>query len=166
MALSATVKASISATDTKAADFELASSKFADSISIALTDGTAAGQADKRWNDQRTLAASGTEDLDLSGALTNLYGTVVFARIKAILVTAAAANTNNVRVTRPASNGVPLFLAAGDGIDVRPGGAFLWVAPDATGVVVTASTGDLLTITNSGGTTGVTYNITVIGASA
>lgn len=167
MALSATIKASIGATLTRTADFESASSAIADSLSVALTDGTGAGQADVIFKDQRTLGASATEDLDLSGSLTNIYGvTAVFARIKAILVTAATGNTNNVNVTRPASNGVPLFLAASDGISVRPGGAFLWVAPDLTGIAVTASTGDLLTLTNSAGTTGVTYNITIIGASA
>lgn len=166
MALTATIKASIGGTHTATGDLEAAASRFADAISVAFTDGTAAGQADRRFSDTRTLAASATEDLDLSGALTNIYGTVTFARIKAILVTALAANTNNVNVIRPASNGVPLFLAAGDGIPVKPGGAFLWVAPDATGIAVTASTGDLITLTNSGGTTGVTYNITVIGASA
>ena len=71
-----------------------------------------------------------------------------------------------MNVIRPASNGVPLFLAAGDGLPVKPGGAFLWVAPDATGVAVTASTGDLLTITNSGAGSAVTYYIVVLGASA
>lgn len=167
MSLTATIKASINATLTKSADFESASSAIAHALSISLSDGTAANQADRIFKDTRTLAASATEDLDLSGALTNIYGeTVVFADIRAILITAAAANTNNVNVTRPASNGLPLFLAAGDGAPVRPGGAFLWVAPDATGIPVTAGTGDLLTLTNSAGGTPVDYSITIIGASA
>jgi hypothetical protein len=88
------------------------------------------------------------------------------ARIKAILVKAASGNTNNVNVSRPASNGVPLFLAASDGIAVLPGGAFLWVAPNAAGVAVTAGTGDLLTFTNSAGTASVTYDVVIVGASA
>jgi hypothetical protein len=112
------------------------------------------------------LSASATEDLDLSGSLTNAFGTVTFARIKAVLVVASTDNTNNVNVTRPASNGVPLFLAAGDGLSVRPGGIFMWACSDATGVAVTAGTGDLLTLTNSAGSTSVTYSIIVIGASA
>lgn len=134
---------------------------------IELTSGTGSNQADLIFHDQRTLAASGTEDLDLAGSLTDAYGTTLtFARIKAIMVTAASGNTNNVQVTRPASNGVPLFLAAGDGIPVLPGGVFLWVAPNAAGVAVTAGTGDLLTFTNSAGTTSVTYDVVIIGASA
>lgn len=167
MALSANVKVSINATLTKTADFESASSAIAHALSLAFTDGVAAGNADRIFKDTRTLAASATEDLDLSSTLTNIYGeAVAFADVRAILITAAAANTNNVNVTRPAANGLPLFLAASDGIAIRPGGAFLWVAPDATGIPVTAGTGDLLTITNSAGSTGVDYSVTIIGASA
>lgn len=166
MSLSANVKVSINATQTKTADFESASSAIAHALSVAFSDGVAAGQANRIWKDTRTLAASATEDLDFSGALLDIFGdAVVFADIRAILITADAANTNNVNVTRPASNGLPIFLAASDGIAVRPGGAFLYVAQDTTAIPVTASTADLLTLTNSSGTTGVTYSITVLGSS-
>ncbi len=167
MALTVNVKDSVSATLTRSADFESASSTIADASSFTLTDGTGAGQADVIFKDTRTLTASATEDLDLSGALTNIYGvTTVFARIKYVRVSAASANTNNVNVSRPAANGVPLFLAASDAIPVRPGGFVAWGCTDATGIAVTAGTGDLLTLTNSAGGTSVTYNITIVGASA
>jgi hypothetical protein len=163
LALQATVKASLSATLTAAADLAAPNAKIADAIDILFTDGTGLGQADRIWQDTRTLPASATEDLDLSGALTNALGaTAIFARIKAILVKAAAGNTNNVNVTRAAA-GVPLFLATGDGLPVKPGGAFLWVAPDATGIAVTATTADTLTLTNSAGATSVTYDILILG---
>jgi hypothetical protein len=167
MALSATIKAGINATQTAPVDLGTASFPLNVSTSLALTDGTGSGQADRMFSDTRTLAASATEDLDLSGTLTNAFGvTVTFARIKAIYVTADSGNTNNVNVTRPASNGVPIFLAAGDGIPVRPSGVFVWACTDATGVAVTAGTGDLLTFTNSSGSTSVTYSVVIIGASA
>jgi len=134
---------------------------------IRLASGTGADQADLLFHDTRTLAASATEDLDLAGSLTDALGTsLTFARIKGLIVAAAAGNTNNVNVTRPASNGVPLFLAASDGIPVRPGGVFAWFAPDATAVAVTGGTGDLLTFTNSAGSTSVTYDVVIVGASA
>lgn len=143
------------------------------SVPLELTEryrwasGTAADQADRMFTDRRTLAASATEDLDLAGSLSDgLGGTITFARVKALLVRGADANTNNVNVSRPAANGVPLFLAASDGIAVRPGGTFLWVAPDATAVPVTGGTGDLLTVTNSSGSTSVTYDVIILGASA
>jgi hypothetical protein len=139
------------------------------SASVALVNGTGAGAADLMFADTRTLAASGTEDLDLAGALADAFGTAqVFARIKAIVVQADAGNTNNVVVSRPASNGLTIFSAAGDAIPVRPGEtlALICGVADAVGHVVTAATGDLLTVTNSAGTTGVTYSIMVIGCSA
>jgi hypothetical protein len=71
-----------------------------------------------------------------------------------------------VNVTRPAANGVPFMLAAGDGVALPPGGTFLWVAPTAAGVAVTAATADLIDIVNSGAGTSVTYDIVIVGASA
>lgn len=165
MALTATVSARINATQTATNDLSAASAALNKVLSQSFSDGAGAGAVNVLWSDQRTLTASSNEDLDLSGALTNIYGaSAVFARIKAILISAASGNTNNVNVSRPASNGVPLFLAASDGLPIRPGGVFLWMAPDATGIAVTAGTGDLINIANSAGSTSVTYDIVVLGA--
>jgi len=51
---------------------------------------------------------------------------------------------------------------------LRPGQMFATAvgAADATGIAVTAATGDLLTITNSAGSTTVSYDIVIIGCSA
>lgn len=134
---------------------------------MALAQGAGVGQADMVWSDQRTIAASGSDALDLAGSLTGPFGVVLtFVRIKMVVVLASKDNTNNVNVTTPGSNGAPLFLAAGDGIAVKPNGAFIWYDPSAAGVVVTPATGDLLTIVNSGAGTGVTYDIHIIGASS
>lgn len=161
------LKVTLSSTLTSALDLVTGRAPLDYAKNIPLGDGTGADQADLIFHDQRTLAASGTEDLDLAGTLTDAFGaTLTFARVKAVLVAAASGNTNDVQVTQPATDGVPLFLAASDGIAVRPGGLFLLAAPDATGVVVTTGTGDLLTVTNSAGSTGVTYDVVVIGASA
>lgn len=167
MALTTRLNIDLAATYTKVLDLVTGSAPLTYTDRIDLATGTGANQADLVFSDTRTLTASGTEDLDLAGGLTDIYGaTLTFARIKLLLVHAASGNTNNVNVTRPASNGVPLFLAAGDGIPVRPDGNFLWIAPDATGVAVTAGTGDLITVTNSAGSTSVSYDVVVIGASA
>jgi hypothetical protein len=133
-----------------------------------LTNGTGANSADRVFHDTRTLAASATEDLDLAGgSLSSPFGAALtFVELRAIMISAAAANTNNVRVTRPASNGVPLFLAASDGIDVPPGGCFLWACPADAKVTVTAGTGDLITVANSGAGTSVSYSVVIIGTSA
>ncbi len=167
MSLTTRLHVALAANYVKALDLVSGTVPLDYSKRIDLATGTGAAQADLVFSDTRTLSASGTEDIDLAGSLVDAYGaTLTFARIKAVLVVAAAANTNVVNVSRSASNGVPLFAAAGDLIGVRPGGVFLWAAPDATAVVVTAGTGDLLTIANSSSGTSVTYDLVVVGASA
>ncbi len=169
MTLTSSFKLSANATLTTALDLGTVLAPFSLASSVALATGTGAGQADKVFADTRTLAASATEDLDLAAVLLDAFGAAItFARIKAVIVVADADNTNSVQLTRPAANGVPLFMAAGDGISLRPGGVFAWFAgaADATGVAVTAGTADLLTVTNSAGTTGVDYSVLIVGASA
>jgi hypothetical protein len=166
MPLSTVIDANLSASLTAALDLVTASAPLALSTRVTMPTGTATGQADLCWSDNRTVAGSGTDALDLAGTLVgNLGGVLTIVKLKAVLVRAAAANVNPVRINRPASNGVPLFLAASDGIDVLPGGLFLWVAPGA-GVTVTPATGDLINIDNGGAGTSVTYDVVLIGTSA
>ena len=132
----------------------------------SFTNGTGANQANMVFVDTRTLAASAAEDLDLSGtALTDAFGTAIaFTAIKAIIVKAAAANTNDVQVGGDASAGIAsIFGNVADFISVKPGGMFCVVAPNATGYALTATTADLLQITNSSSGTGVTYDIIIVG---
>ncbi|WP_457028103.1 hypothetical protein [Kitasatospora sp. P5_F3] len=135
---------------------------------ISLGSGTGANQADMIWSDQRTLAVSATEDLDLAGVLVGAFGTTLtFARVKGIIVRAAALNTNAVVVGGAASNAFVNWVAdTTDKVNVRPGGVFALFAPDAVGYPATAGTGDLLRIGNGGAGTSVTYDIVIIGASA
>lgn len=174
MALSATVKASIAATQTRVLDIASGSAAFNPASSISYSDGAGANQANLIWSDTRTIAASGTDEIDLTGlvnspqvAMTDVYGqTVTFARVKAIYVAAASGNTNNVNVVRPASNGFALFLAAGDGLALAPGDVFMWASPTAAGKAVTGGSADLLHLINSAGSTTVTYTIVIIGAAS
>lgn len=135
---------------------------------VALTDGTAAGKADRVFHDRRTLAASGTEDLDLAGSLLDAFGsTITFARIKAIVIAAATGNTNNVVIGAGTNPWATLLNATGT-ITLRPG-AFVAAAAgaaDATAYTVTAATGDVLKVANSGAGSAVTYDVVIIGASA
>lgn len=139
------------------------------SRSLSLASGTGAGKADRIFSDRRTLAASATEDLDLAGVLLDAFGSAItFARVKGLIIAAAAGNTNNVIVGAASSNPWATLLGATHTLTLRPG-AFVAVGTgvaDATGYAVTASTGDLLKIANSAGSTSVTYDIHIIGASA
>lgn len=131
---------------------------------ITLANGTGSGQAQILFSDTRTLAASATENIDLAGSLVDAFGTTLtFAAVKVVKVCANAANTNNVVVGGAGANTLlGVFGAATHTIAVRPGGCFLWAAPQ-TGATVTAGTGDILLIANSGAGTGVTYDIYLIG---
>lgn len=168
MALNTRLNVQLDATQTSALDLVSATAPLSKAYRKQLTNGTGANQADLVWSDQRTIAASATDSFDLAGGgLTDAFGAAVaFARVKLVMVTAATGNSNNVNVTRPASNGVPLFLAAGDGVPVRPGGVWLWACTDATGVAVTAGTGDLIDVVNSGAGSTVTYDVVIVGASS
>lgn len=166
--LKTVVTAQIDAVYKNLLDISTPTDSFQKKSKIELTNGTGANSADLMFHDQRTLAASGTENLDLAGSLVNpLTGEVMtFVEVRAVLVTAASGNTNSVQVTRPSTNGAPLFIGGSDGINVRPGGLFMWAAPADGGLTVTAGTGDLLTVTNTGAGTPVTYDIVIIGTSA
>ncbi|MGW6455511.1 hypothetical protein ACWF94_06205 [Streptomyces sp. NPDC055078] len=136
---------------------------------VTLGSGTGAGKADRVWADRRTLAASGTEDLDLAGVLADAFGAVItWARVKGLFVAAADANVNNVVVGGAAANPWAPLLGATGAVTLRPGavvGAMAGAA-DATGYAVTAGTADLLKVANSGAGTSVTYDIFIVGSSA
>lgn len=167
MTVTATVRASWSATATIALDLGTPKAPAALDVLTAFAAGTAAYQADLHWSDKRTLAASATENLDLAGGLTDPFGaTITFARIRAWLIYADIGNTNNVIVGGAASNAWATWAgAAAHTFTVRPGGLVLMVAPDTTGYAVTAGTGDFLKVLNSAGTTAVTYTAAFLGAS-
>ena len=134
-----------------------------------FTDGEAANQAEVMFRDTRTLAASATEDLDLSGTtLQDAFGIdIAFTSVKVMIVEAAAANTNNVLVGGAAATQWSAW--AGDATDVvvvEPGGTFVILSPSAAGYAVGAGTTDLLKVANSSGGTSVDYTITLIGIEA
>lgn len=167
MALTTNIRVKVDANHTNALDLATTADVLAFNELIGLATGTGADQADLLFHDQRTITASNNEDLDLAGSLSDAFGaTLTFVELKAIVVKAASGNTNNVDVSQPVSNGVPgVFVAAGDGVSIKPGGVFVWVAP-VTGATVTAATGDLINFANSGAGTSVTYDVIFVGTSA
>lgn len=168
MALTTRLKVDINAFLTGLGDLGSPQANLSLSYARDWVNGTAASQADLAWGDTNTLAASATTDIDLAGSLTNpLGGTLTFARVKALLVVASAANTNNVVVGGAASaQWVGPFGAATHTVALQPGAGFFIATPTAAAWPVTATTADLLRIANSAGSTGVDYSILLVGASA
>lgn len=167
MATSITAKVSVKIDAELANSLDIGSVVYPLSYGITkiLTDGTGADQAKEMFSDTRTIAASGTDDIDLSGVLLDAFGnTLLFTRIKALIIEAAAGNTNDVVVGGAASNGfITPFGASTDKVKVKPGGVMVLIAPDATAYAVTAATADLLRVANGGAGTSVTYNIILVG---
>ncbi|MEE4598224.1 hypothetical protein V2J94_41385 [Streptomyces sp. DSM 41524] len=170
MGLSSSISVSASAELTSTLDLGTASAPLNLRRAVSLASGTGAGKADKVFSDRRTLAASASEDLDLAGVLLDAFGgSITFARIKGLIISAADGNSNNVIVGGASSNGFVSWVGgATHTVTVRPGGTLALMAggADATGYAVTAGTADLLHIANSGGSTSVTYDVVLIGASA
>lgn len=165
MALNTRVLLDLSSELTAAFDLASGSVPLALKRQFTWPSGTAADQADRIFHDTRTIVASGSDDLDLAGVLTDAFGAVItFADVRLILVAAAAANTNNVIVGGDA-NALLFGGAAAHTVTVRPGGLMLLAARDATAYPVTPTTGDILQVANSGAGTSVTYDVVVIGAS-
>lgn len=163
MSLVSTITVQISSTYSLALDLVTKTANLIKAPSVQLDSGTGAGQADVIFSDTRSTA--GTDSLDMvgGGLLDNLGNVWAPARIKGIIVVAAAANPGNVLLRRPAANGVPFFTAAADEVPIHPGGIFVLMAPSAAGYVVTAATGDLIDLAASAGT--VSYDVYLIGGS-
>lgn len=136
----------------------------ADLTPIEFESGTGEYQINKVFADERSLSASGTENIDVAGVLTDALGnTITMTAVKAVFILADEDNTNDVVVGGDATNTVlGIFSAEAGAINVKPGGVFMWVAPK-TGAAVVAGTGDLLMITNSAAGTSVTYKIVILG---
>lgn len=164
--MSLTSKLNIGLTASQSLALDLGTAGFNPSMNSAFSfaDGSGANQANQIFTDQRTLAGSTSEELDLSGGLTDVYANVIaFTKIKAIYIKSAATNGGDLDVGGSATNGFNDWVGAvGDLITIKPGGAFVIVAPDAAGFAVTAATADLLKIANADAGSA-TYDITIIG---
>lgn len=149
-------------------DLQTQTSQLNFSRGQSLDNGTGAQQVDIIWSDTRTIAASGTDDLDLSGtALQTAFGAnLAFVKVKCIAVYAVTGNTNNVVIGNAAATQfVGPFGAAAHTIALTPGGLFMVTNPNA-GWTTVAATSDLFRIANSAAGTSVTYDIAVLGTSA
>lgn len=128
--------------------------------------GTGSGNANQLFSDERSISASSTENLDLAAVLADVFGaTFTAAKVKAILIEADAANANNVVVFGAASNPFngPLSGTTPK-ITIEPG-CFVMLT-SKVGWTVTASTGDIILVANSGSGTAVVYRIHLIMADA
>jgi hypothetical protein len=165
MPLTSRVSVTLTGTLLSSPDFADVSFPLALLRTIDLANGAGAFQGNFLWADQRTLAPSGTDTLDLvGGGLVDALGAAVApARLRALLIYSAAGNLNNLTVLGNAA-AVPFLNTVATTHTLTPGGILLLTNPSATGFVVTAATGDIIQIVNAAGVNSVTYDIAIIGS--
>lgn len=123
------------------------------SDTIAKTESNTLSTATKVYTVSGALVG-GSKELDLSGSLTDPRGgSAVFTKVQCLYFK----NTGAAAMTLGGANNVPI-QAIGDIINVPAGASIMYL--DATGVAVTAGSGDLITVTGTGSDT---FEIIVIG---
>lgn len=132
---------------------------------IGFGSGTGANQSDRAFWDARALTASQTEDLDLSGGLTDAFGAMLaFVEITGIYIKAHATNQGNIVIGGDASAAfVGPFGADDNTVSLAAGQSFL-ITNMGAGWPVTAATADILQIANDHASVA-GYDIAIIGRS-
>lgn len=126
--------------------------------------GTGSGQINNWWTDERTLAATTGESIDLSGALANALSGAVFSKVKIVIIDIDT--PDDVKTLRFGPQGVTNAapLCFGDASDYLSLTTRVVVEEPFTGWTITAGTGDLLRVYNPSASS-VTYRILVGGIS-
>lgn len=140
-------------------------------FSKALAEGTGADQFDIAFLDERTVGDGADDDIDLAGVLADVFGnTITAAELVAIIVmNKPISGTNTTDLT--IGGGSNPFVGFVGGTTptigpIKPGGCFFLGAGDAAGIgTVTASTADILRISNSAGAAA-TYQIGILARTA
>lgn len=166
MPLTTEIYASIRAKLTSTPDLGSVAATLAASVNRTLASGTSADKADLVWADTRTLAGNGADNLDLAGgSLVDAIGTALtFVKVKGILVANSTASLAALVIGNGTNPFIGPFGSGTHTVSVAAGGCAMLVAPSA-GWTVTASTADILKITNGAGGSS-TYDIIVFGTSA
>ena len=138
----------------------------------SLADGVGADQADVLWHDERTIAAAGNDDLDLTDLTSALFSSTVtfgLASVKAVLV--VNTETSGPAVLRVGGAGAVAgafgapFAGDQDAVVEVPADSGLLLTNKTTGWPVADGSSDILRIANPGASA-VTYRIAILGTSA
>jgi hypothetical protein len=122
------------------------------SQALSLDDGTAAGEADCYWRDTRTLAAGGTDTLDLSSLPLNVYGGTDTLDI----------GTLRVVYVRNKSATVALQYSVGsETMTITPGGLFVWYGTTTFTASPTSAAQEI--VIENDGASAVDYDIVLVG---
>jgi hypothetical protein len=132
------------------------------------TNGTGAGNVDRKYIAQLTIVASGNTVLNLSSLTDSFGNAVAFLRVKQLYVELATATAAASVLIGGATNPFVNWITVGTTqVRLRNGMCFfLGACRDATGYVVTPTTGDSLKITNEDAGLSAVVNVEIEGCSA
>lgn len=131
--------------------------KFAKNI----PDGSGAGQADEVMKAEYTIAASGTQDIDLNGALTDALGaSLVMSTIVGWAIVHDADSSASGIKWAPKSSGGNSTVFSGTSPEKHVGGAGAWDAAYNPSGFGNSPGSDAFTITNEDGSNAA--NVTVL----
>mgnify|MGYP005823426749 CR=1 FL=1 len=130
--------------------------------SIAYTYGSADNKASMCYSKKHTIAASATLTLDLDGSsMEDPYGdTLDFNEIKAFRIYLVSEN-NGASDVSVAGDWVTTIFGASTSYPLVAGS--IWQHIDSQGLTVTATTGDVIAITNNDATNAASVVVDIIG---
>ena len=159
--LAATLSLFIDGSLTKALDLTTPKDPLAISKSQAFANGTGSNQGNEFFSDRRTLAGT-SETIDLTSDLTNAFGvTIVFAKIKAILIHNLSVVSSAVLAVSGNAVANSGWIAGTTPIHVVPPNGWYILTSPVDGLTITNTTRDQLKI-DSGAAT-VSYDLIIIG---
>ena len=162
MAVDFKLRLDLIAYETQTKDTGVASLRHLEEVLEELPTGTASGQMDRVWSDKRNLAAT-SETLDVLASLTSQLdgSTLSFVELNLVYIRHRSAS-GDLKIGG-GSNVLPLFDNTSDILPIKPGGYFLWFAPN-DGITPVAGTGDLLQV--DAGAATIDYTVILGGRSA
>lgn len=167
MALTTTITGKLEFNLTQASGGTTASYKPTVTFSDSLTSGVAIDTADTLWvSAANAISGSATNSHDLAGGLTDAYGnTLTFVKVKGLLIHNLSTSAGDTLTVGGNANAVPIFGTASHTHTIGPNGVLLIQEPSLAGIAVTATTGDILDITEDAGNAN-TYDIAIWGTSS
>ena len=126
-----------------------------------FTDGTGANKIQQVLLEAGSIAASGSDTIDLTGDLLDPGGaTITFTKVKGFIIRNTSASGDGIQVDGTFN---AWLKASGDGVKVMPGGFLAVCNPTADGYAVTGGSADEITLTNLDSVNAQTYEVEVIG---
>jgi hypothetical protein len=163
--LTTTLSVAATGTKTNAATNESAAVPISKTISLVLASGTGDRAVDLLFSHRYTLTTTVAQSVNLTTDVDAVFGNALaMATVKAILIYNSSDSGQIVEIG--GATQVPILDGTTPVLYLPPGGMFLLTAPlAASAFVVTDSTGDLITLTNSSTGTS-TVDVYVWGTSA